>query len=375
MMQLRRHLAAAIAALIQTSIGSAALAQQSAGRRRQPEPPPSPIVLSVQSNPRTLRWRFTLTNRGPSAVEVAVDRNLLALEITPAPPPEPPPGQRRRPARAPKVTRCRGALFPRITEDVARTQLAPNQSYSEGFDLRSLCGVRLPAAFVAGASVVFSYGARGRRPSMSRAIVFDSSAVAIEELRADAMVLSGDPLAAERAASAAVDEAAAIRVSAPSSASGDRAGGIIVRTALRTRGPAPRRLFFRPSMFSLELMTPRGQLHQCNDAPRGYVGLDDYARTVSPRGGPSAALSFGLLCGNSPLEEPGIYRARVVFESNVQPEGRRAVTFQGRAASAWFPVLVRRGSPQLRYRPLPDADPFVAAQPTTDGRAAQATTP
>ncbi|MBL8681471.1 MAG: hypothetical protein JNK05_20055 [Myxococcales bacterium] len=362
MRSLRRLLATApvAAAFVLTALQRDALAQRA--RRVQPEPPPSPVALEVQANPRSLRWRFSLTNRGSTAVEVAIDRNMLGVEITPAPPPEPPPGQRRRAARPPKVKRCRGGLFHSATEDTARMQLTPNQSYAEGIDLRSLCGVRLPATLTAGASLVFTYGSRGRRPSWSRAVVFLEGPAPIEELRTEPMQLGADSIAVERSSSAS--ESAPLRVSAPSGVSADRASGVVFRTSVRTRGPAPRRLFYRPSMFSVELVTPRGVTHRCSDAPRGYVGLDDYVRTVNARGGPSASISLALLCGTAPLTEAGVYRARVVFESDVEPEGRRSVSFRGRVASEWFPVVLRRGSPAQRYQPLPETDPFATAAPT-----------
>jgi hypothetical protein len=143
--------------------------------------------------------------------------------------------------------------------------------------------------------------------------------------------------------------------------SGDRASGVRVSASLRASGPVPLRAFYRPGMLSIELVTPRGVRHRCADAPRAYVGLADYLRAITLRSGPSAALSLGLLCAPSTLDEPGVYLARVVFESDVRSETGRAPSFRGRAASAWFSVLVRRGSPAHRYAPLAEEDPFARA--------------
>jgi hypothetical protein len=114
-------------------------------------------------------------------------------------------------------------------------------------------------------------------------------------------------------------------------------------------------------MLSIELINPRGEARRCSDAPRGYVGLPDYLRTISRSSGPSATLSLGLLCPARSLDEPGVYLARVRFESDVEPETRRAPSFRGAAVSPWIWVLVRRGSAAAPYAPLALEAPYERA--------------
>lgn len=355
------------------ALGAVLMAPDARAQRRSaraqpaPEPPPSPVALSVEQRAGTLRWRFTLTNRSDHAVDVAVDRNMLGVEITPpAPSVDPAAPRRRRPPRAPKPARCRGALFHSNTDETPRTQLAAGQSYSERFDLRSLCGVQFPRALVPGASMVFTYGARGKRPSFVRAVVFIESAVAIEELRSDAMLLGGDassfPPAAPPSEGA---DTGPVEVRAPAAISADRAAGLSFAVSMRGRGSAPLRAFYRPSMFSLEVRTPRGTTFRCSDAPLGYVGLPDYLRTISRSSGPSTRLSVGLLCDAAQFVHAGVYYVRVVFESNVESTTSREPSFRGRAVSRWVAALVRRGSPAARYVPLSVDDPFAPAPAQT----------
>lgn len=341
----------------------------SAQRRAQPLPeqPPSPVALSVEQRAGTLHWRFTLTNRGVQPVDVAIDRNMLALEIIAPAPVVDPATPRRRAPRAPKPARCRGALFHSNTDETARAQLAPGQSYSEGFDLRSLCGVRFPRALVPGASLVFTYGARGKRPSFARAVVFIESGVPIEELRSDVMVLSGDA-ASFPPANPPSDGAdrGPVELRVPASIIADRVAGLSFGVSLRGRGSAPLRAFYRPSMLSLEVRTPRGGFFRCSDAPLGYVGLPDYLRTISRSSGPATRLSVGLLCDQTQFAQAGVYLVRVVFESNVESITSREPSFRGRAVSRWIAAVVRRGSPTARYAPLSVEDPYAPAPAQTN---------
>ncbi|MFO0560437.1 MAG: hypothetical protein U0269_20650 [Polyangiales bacterium] len=357
--------ALAFAALISAHDASA----QRRARRAQPapEPPPSPVALSVEQRAGTLHWRFTLTNRGDQPVDVAIDRNMLAVEITAPAPVVDPATPRRRAPRAPKPARCRGALFHGNTDETARAQLAPGQSYSEGFDLRSLCGVRFPRALVPGASLVFTYGARAKRPSFARAVVFIESGVPIEELRTNAMVLSGDASSFPPATPASDGaDRGPVELRAPASIIADRAAGLSFGVSLRGRGSAPLRAFYRPSMFSLEVRTPRGGFFRCSDAPLGYVGLPDYLRTISRSTGPATRLSVGLLCDQTQFAQAGVYLVRVVFESNVESTTSREPSFRGRAVSRWIAAVVRRGSPTARYSPLSVEDPYAPAPAQTN---------
>lgn len=360
--------ALAFAALISAHDASA----QRRSRRAQPAPeqPPSPVALSVEQRPGTLHWRFTLTNRGEQPVDVAIDRNMLGVEITaptPALDPSAPLRRGSRPPRAPKPAKCRGALFHSNTDETARTQLAAGQSYSEGFDLRSLCGVRFPRALVPGASMVFTYGSRGKRPSFARAVVFIESGVPIEELRTDAIVLAGDATSFPpgNPPSDGADRGP-VELRAPAAIIADRAAGLSFGVSLRGRGSAPLRAFYRPSMFSLEVRTPRGGFFRCSDAPLGYVGLPDYLRTISRSTGPATRLSVGLLCDQSQFEQAGVYLIRVVFESDVESTTSREPSFRGRAVSRWIAAVVRRGSPTARYSPLSVEDPYAPAPAQTN---------
>lgn len=351
-----------------------AAAQRQRSRARTPvEQPPSPVALSVQARPGSLHWSFSLTNRGDRPVDVAVDRNMLSVEITAPAPVVDPSAPRRRAPRAPKPARCRTALFHSSTEQTARAQLAAGESYTEGFDLRSLCGTRFPRALVPGASLTFSYGARAKRPSFSRTVVFVDGEVPIEELRAETMTLSTDASAFPPAPPASEgSESGPVVIRAPSAISADRAAGLSFSVSARTRGPVPLSAFYRPSMWSLEVVTPRGRAIRCSDAPLGYVGLPDYLRSITRRSGPSTTLSVGLLCDRNALSEAGVYYVRVVFESNVEPVTSRQPSFRGVAVSRWMAAVIRRGSPAERYRPMPVDDP--APRPNASAAGANTST-
>lgn len=354
----RAAIVACTFAVLSSHSSIAAAQRQRARAQRTVEQPPSPVALSVRARPGSLHWSFSLTNRGDRAVDVAADRHLLAVEITAPAPTVDPAAPRRRAARAPKPARCRSALFHTSTEQTARTQLGPGESYAEGFDLRSLCGTSFPRALVPGATLTFTYGSRGKRPSFARTVVFVEGEVPIEELRADAITLSSDASAFPPALPASEgSESGPLIVRAPAAISADRVAGLSFSVRVRTRGPVPVSAFYRPSMWSLDVITPRGRALRCTDAPLGYVGLPDYLRTISRGSGPSATLSVGLLCDRSALSEAGVYYVRVTFESDVEPVTSRQPSFRGVAVSRWMAAVIRRGSPAERYRPLPVEDP------------------
>lgn len=338
-------------------------------RRAQPapDPPTSPVLLSVEQRQGTLHWRFTLTNRGDQPVDVAIDRNMLALEITPPTTPVDSATPRRRRPSAPKPARCQGALFHSNTDETARMRLAPGQSYSEGFDLRLLCGVRFPRALVPGASLVFTYGARGRRPSFSRAVVFVEGGIPIEELRTEPMVLSWDAASALRDhPQSDSTEQGPIELRVPATVIADRVSDLAFNVSLRTRGSVPLRAFYQPSMLSLEVRTPRGGFFRCSVTPLGYVGLPDYLRTISRTTGPQTRLSVGLLCDPSQFAQPAVYLVRVVFESNVESTSSREPSFRGRVVSRWIAAVVRKGSAAARYEPLTVEDPYAPSPAQTN---------
>ncbi|MDP3276104.1 MAG: hypothetical protein Q8Q09_12970 [Deltaproteobacteria bacterium] len=324
---------------------------------------PAPHVsLLIAPRPASLRWVFALRNDGPVATEVVVNRYLLSVEVTPPAPPETPnSGRRRRRQRMPRPTTCRASLMPRSTTELARTTLAPGERYEEGFDLRELCGVRLRRAVVPGATLQFRYGPRvGRRPSFRSAVVWAETPTPIVSLDASPMPLEGDVANFPPAPSQRVPEGA-LTVIAPTTVSATRVMNARFTARLRTRGELPQTVFYVPSMWSLDVVTPEGQKASCIDPRLGYVGLPEYLRSVRRRSGPSASLVAGYLCDTGLLDQPGIYMVRAVFSSLVAPTTQRHPSHRGVVRSPWFWLHISQGRPDLLYRPLPLHDPHQQA--------------
>jgi hypothetical protein len=331
-----------------------AFSEAAVGQPRPEAPAPtSPVTLEVQTAPRSMRWSFALVNGGPAPVDVVVDRNLLSVEIT-----RPVTSGARARRRARSVV-CRSALHSPVTEGLPRRTLAPGERHREGFDLQALCGVKLPSALARGATLVWRYGSQRGRPSWSRAVVLAGESIPIVELRAEPVEFALDP--EDLDPPAAEQAAASLRVRAQGNVSGDRGADVLIRASLEGVGPSPRRMYFRPSMFSVELLSPRGTRVHCVDAPSGYVGLPEDLRTVTAGHPVRATLSLGALCPSGVLDEPGIYRGWVRFDSRVDPNGRLMFTHVGALRSAPFWIAVRRGRPGRAYAPLDAAEPFSGA--------------
>jgi hypothetical protein len=337
--------------------GASMLFTLPASAQRRPEPPgppegDSPVALEVRPSRTSSRWAFALINRGSSAVEVVVDRNLLWLEISAGTSTSPRSARRR-------AVRCRGPLFPLMTEGLSRVTLSPDARREEGFDLQTLCGLRLPATLVRGAILSWRYGARGARPSWSRAVVLGAGASPIDELRAEPTELAFDPAAL--VPEVPEPPAGPLRVRVAGDVTGDRASDGFVRVFLEGADASPRRMYFRPSMFSLELLSPRGARTHCVDAPAGYVGLPEDLRTVSSGRSAAATLSLGALCPSGALDEPGIYRGVIRFDHRVDPAGRTVFVPPGPVRSRPFWISIRRGRAGRPYAPLDTSDPFNAS--------------
>lgn len=350
--QLRpRAATAAIASLTLLLAGSEASAVPRRGAAPLPTGP-SPVAFSIEAVGGSWHWRWSIRNVSGSPVEVAADRRLVWIEVPPPPVDPTVPRWRRRRARP---VRCVFEARPPSAESAVRTELRPNERYSELVDLRDVCHLRIPAAMTAGALVVAHYGfeplpAEGRgRPTlarwMSRTITPDIATYPVNDLSATVPVPAGEPVAAQEATA----PSGAALSAAPTQAA--TSTGLRVSVALRNASSRPLWSLFRPTLFSFEVVAPSGRTVACESLYREPTPFREFFVRLGGGGRRAAGLALADFCPLNTFDEAGIYRVRAVFRTSANGEpwltGR---VFTGRVASPTFVVRVSRGDG--RYRPL-----------------------
>ncbi|MEZ4390928.1 MAG: hypothetical protein R3A48_07525 [Polyangiales bacterium] len=314
------------ACLLFASAPSGAVARAQPGVRD-----PSPLALLVTPEAGGSRWRFSLRNQSSAPLTVIADRRLLTLEFPPAQPTGP---RRRRAVRR----RCAHSDRPAINEFAPRVTLAPGESYSELFDLRDQCALRVPT-FAAGDSIAVRYGWDGSsRRSMMRSLLVDEGPTVLPSLVTT--------VTAPEAPVEAVDEAggAALQVRASGS---QAARGEGLRAAVRLVNPSaqPTWTFYRNGMWSFEVLRPDGVAVTCDALTRQPGARRDFFVRIGARGGHGATLVPDVWCPRGTFARPGVYEARAVFESAEGGDdyGLQQV-FTGRVSSRPFFLRVSRGS-------------------------------
>lgn len=309
---------------------------------------PSPIAFSVEPMPDSWRWRWSIRNVSGAPVEVAADRRLVWIEV---PQPEVTSASPRARRRA-RPVRCVFETRPTSAETAVRTELRPNERYSEVIDLRDVCRLRVPAAMTPSAPVVVHYGFEPLSPSaprrvslarwMARTLVPDLREHPVNDLTASATVPGGD---APEAPSGSTDVSLS---GAPTQA--PVAAGLRVSIALRNGTTRPLWSMFRPSLFSFEVSAPSGRAFVCDAQLREPPPFREFFVRFAGGGRRATTLALADYCPLNTFDESGIYRVRAVFRSNSNGEpwltGR---VFTGRVVSPTFVIRVSRGDG--RYRP------------------------
>lgn len=300
--------------------------------RGQPEVrDPSPLAFLVAPEAGGSRWRFTLRNQGSAPVTVIADRRLVSLEFPAAQPTE---GRRRRPA----ARRCAHSGRPSINEFAPRVTLAPGESYSEQFDLRDQCALRVPT-FAPGDPIVVRYGWEGPgRRSMMRSLVIDEGPSVLPSL----VTTVAAPAALVESLDEPGDAPLQVRVSGSQSARGEG-----LRASVRLVNPSvqPIWTFYRNSMWAFEVQRPDGVGVTCDALTRQPGARRDFFVRLGARGSRGATLVPDAWCPQGTFERPGVYEVRAVFTSGENGEdfGLQRV-FTGRVSSRPFFLRVSRGS-------------------------------
>lgn len=290
-----------------------------------------PVAFTVAPEAGSWRWRYTLRNQGQGPVEVVADRRLISLEF---PAPQVTAGRR----RAPRAPRCAHDARPMINEFAPRVTLAPGASYSEVFDLRDTCGMRVPA-WAPGAQVTVRYGwPDARALSLSRSLLLDEGPDAVPVLQT---VVSMTDAPGE-GVDAPGDALLRLRVTGSQAARGEG-----LRVTVRVENPSvqPTWTLYRHAMFSFEVVRPDGALVSCRGLTREPAPQRDFFLRLGARGARSATLVPSAWCPTGTFNLSGLYAIRAVFESRADGEAFNLQrVFTGRVSSGPTVLRVTRGN-------------------------------
>lgn len=294
---------------------------------------PSPLAFLVHPE-ASWRWRFSLRNQSTAPVSVIADRRLISIEF-------PPEGTATR--RRGRGRRCVHSARPALNEFAPRVTLAPGEQYSELFDLRDLCALRVPS-HVEGGQARLRYGwDDSRRLSISRSLMIDEGPSVLPSL--ETVVTLPAPMAAPVESPGG----AALRARA-SGGQASQGSGLRVTVGLENPSVQPIWTLYRHGMWSFEVLTPEGQSVTCDLLTRAPSPRPDYFLRLAGRGRTSVSLTPGAWCPSGTFDHAGVYDLRAVFQSNAGGEewGLQRV-FTGRISTSVFSVRVSRGDG--RYYP------------------------
>jgi len=322
------------------------------------------VELVVTPLADSFRWRFALRSLADGPVEVAADRNLLWAELAadPAAPVS------RAQGRAVRAFRCVGGNRPANTENVHRVIVRRDEPYEEGFDLRDLCGLRLPDTFRPGARVVFHYG-YDNSTSASRAVTFDPRPTPLTQLSTESPVsLPAMPGAVPDAPLPEGELAPALQLevlSHPSASDGDSLSATV---RLRRPGVYPLWTMYRLGMLSIEVTAPSGRYDICGTGIREYPPMREFFTRLAGGRSLTRTIRFGGLCGYGALWRAGTYRARAIYRTRADGREFGLNAFVGTIASRPFYFRITRDQNHPRYEPLSTDDPFREAPDGEDSR-------
>lgn len=254
-------------------------------------------------------------------------------------------------------------MRPATNEQAARTTIQPGEHYTEGFDVRELCGLRLPPGFVPGASLTARYGFADAR-GFSHAIALDDQDPPVVDIAAASpLVIPGDASSWPPRGGDADRGDARLRVTVAGDVSAPRVADVRVTTRVRVQGHYAIWLFNRPGQVRFELTSPRGASISCRRGFREYNPVRDFFVRIQPGQGLTETVSLASLCPPEQFTTPGIYRGQAVFDTRASGERFGLQSFTGRAGSDYFFVRIESGAQPGPYQRLPVEDPF--APPTT----------
>lgn len=293
------------------------------------------VAFTVAPEAGAWRWRYTLRNQGGAPAVVVADRRLISMEFPAAPQPT------RRRARA--APRCAHDARPMINEFAPRVTLAPGASYSEVFDLRDTCGMRIPA-HEPGAQVTVRYGwPDARTASLSRSVVLDEGPDAVPSLQT--VIAMPDP--PQGAVDAPGDALLRLRATGSQAARGD---GLRVTVRLENPSVQPTWTLYRNAMLSFEVERPDGRAVTCRGLTREPAPQRDFFTRLGARGSRAVTLMPAPWCPTGTFDLAGIYTARAVFESRADGDALNLQrVFTGRISSGPLVLRVTRGNG--RYQP------------------------
>lgn len=354
---------ALVAALVAATNGANAQTRSRNARTRAPvRQSPSPITLDVTPSAQSLHWNFTLRNSSGAPVEVVADRRLLRIEIQPSLVATTTASTRRgRTTRAPRLATCRAPSRPGTNEQANRVRLGPNEEYTEGFDVRDLCGIRLPAGFVPGALIQVRYGfdtARG----FTHAIALDEQDPPVTDIAlSTALAVPGDASSFPPAPPATPSGDSRVHVTTGGIPDAPSLTSLHGTIRVRLAGHYPLWFFNRPGQMRFEITSPRGEAASCGRGVRDYAPVRDFFVRVGPGRGLSETVNLAELCAPEQFAIPGVYRGQAVFETRTSGDRFGLQSFTGSAASAYFYFRITRGAQPGPYQRLPVADPFAPA--------------
>jgi hypothetical protein len=335
---------------------------------------PSPVSLRIEPSGTSLHWSFTLENTSGARVETVADRRLLRIEIAPSASVATTPTPRSRARhRAPRAVTCRMPSRPATNEQANRVGLGPGERYTEGFDVRDICGVRLPAGFVPGATVQVHYGFENAH-GFAHAITLDDQDPPVTDISTAApIVVPGDASAWPPSSDEASRGDPRLRVTA--SAPADVADLAALRATVRIQSAShyPIWLFNRPGQVRFEVTNPRGETTSCRRGLRDYAPVRDFFTRMTSGRSITETLALQDLCNPEPFAIPGTYRAQAVFETRASGERFGLQSFTGASSSPYFFFRITRGAQPGPYQRLPVSDPFAPASSSTPSTERDAT--
>jgi len=290
-----------------------------------------PVAMTVQPEAGSFRWRFTLRNQGIAPVEVVADRRLLTLEF---PVVAPAAGRRR---RAPVTPRCVHAARPMLNEFAPRVRLAPGESYSEAFDLRDQCALRVPS-FAAGAQLTVRYGwDDAQRSGLSRSLLIDEGPEVVPSL----VTVVGAPEPPTEPVERPGESLLRVRATGSQAPRGEG-----LRVSVRVENPSaqPTWTLYRNAQWSFEVQRPDGTDVSCRGLTRDPPAQRDFFVRLGMRGSRGATLLPSVWCPTGTFQRDGIYALRAVFESRANGEAFNLQrVFTGRVSSGAAVLRVTRG--------------------------------
>ncbi len=319
-----------------------------------PTLPAPQVTLDVEPSgaPASPLWTLRVKNTGSVPLRLVTDPRLLRLELPPAAAAGP---------RAPKVVVCALPDAARPFGDGDARVLAPGKTYTERFDIRTLCfGEEAARALGAASHISATYGFSGKTlaPPFVVGPLDDGAAPALASARQIAMAArplaqpTQAPQPASPAAPASPPTAPAAAATTPTTevppprlvvtqtrrVDTDSAGAATLTVTLKNTSSRSVTLAFRPSSLALRVLTPSGGVVLC--APAGLTSVSrELVTTLGAGRSASQTVVLGRVC------PPDTFAERGVYEIAASVDNRRTVVAAGTMAT--FVGVVAAPEPTL----------------------------